>query len=466
MTSVSPDPETGAADLQAYRRSIAEKGGLGVYLILGARRHPGLGGLAEELLRVAVLKGRLEREEVGRAWRVVRGGDRGRETPGGRRNGPIGGREGEGEGVVSAGDWMAGVGLEEGLLITNDGMSGQFDGQPVVQGMGVGGGNDVNGLNAGNEFPAFNAGMFNPLNGQPIGQGMNEGRATVRHGYPTPEEDMHDQLNGQPFGPGMNMPLGSQMDGAPMYNGGMFDQPNGHSVPQGMGIPFGGSINGCPTPAANTPGQMDGQLVAPGVATFPGIQYPTASGGMVMQPGQQSGVSGVPVSSESHNPMASGDMVMLPERQPGGLNTPLFTGIEDPTGDGNMALQPYQQPFDQGMVANAGNDMLDPTGTSNTSMPNLVDGQPVGPRADFLLYDNPQVEEQLPSEMMAGLPEFETFAFTNYSPYAGSAATEPAVQEAGEEEAESNDPGGMDVEQLIDQRAVLNRWGPLLGSMV
>ncbi|KAI7331052.1 hypothetical protein KC354_g18303, partial [Hortaea werneckii] len=29
MTSVQPDPETGAADLQSYRRTIREKGGLG-----------------------------------------------------------------------------------------------------------------------------------------------------------------------------------------------------------------------------------------------------------------------------------------------------------------------------------------------------------------------------------------------------------------------------------------------------
>ncbi|KAI6807067.1 hypothetical protein KC365_g18783, partial [Hortaea werneckii] len=41
LTSVQPDPETGAADLQAYRRTIAGRGGLGVYLIRAAGRHPG-----------------------------------------------------------------------------------------------------------------------------------------------------------------------------------------------------------------------------------------------------------------------------------------------------------------------------------------------------------------------------------------------------------------------------------------
>ncbi|KAI7330811.1 hypothetical protein KC354_g18325, partial [Hortaea werneckii] len=339
-------------------------------------------------------------------------------------------------------------------------------GQNGVQGMGVGGVDDVIGLDAGNEFVAFNAGMLNQLNGQSVGQGMNAGPGKVWHGYPTPEEDMHDQLSGQPVGPGMNMSLGSHMNGASMYNG--VGQSNGHPVAQGMGIPFGDGVDGYPTPTANTPGQMDGQPVAPGMATFPGIQYPTANGGVFIQPGQQSVNSGMAASSESHGSMANGGMVMLPERQPGGLDAPLFAGIEDPTGDGNMAMQP----FDQGMVANAGNDMSDPNGTSNTGMPNLVDGQPVGPRADFVLYDNTQVEEQLPSEMMAGVPDFETFACTDYSAYAGSqevapAATEPAVQEAGEEEkAESNDLDGMDVEQLMDQRAVLSRWGPLLGSMV
>ncbi|KAI7647094.1 hypothetical protein KC318_g18876 [Hortaea werneckii] len=373
--------------------------------------------------------------------------------------------EGEGVGVGCTGDWMAGVGLDGGLLIGNDGLSGQVGGQNGVQGMGVSGGDDVIGLDAGNELVAFNAGMFNQPNGQSVGQGMNAGPGNVWHGYPTPEEDMHDQLSGQPVGPGMNMPLGSHMNGASMYNG--VGQSNGHPVAQGMGIPFGDGVDGYPTPTANTPGQMDGQPVAPGMATFPGIQYPTANGGVFIQPGQQSVNSGMAASSESHGSMANGGMVMLPERQPGGLDAPLFAGIEDPTGDGNMAMQP----FDQGMVANAGNDMSDPNGTSNTGMPNLVDGQPVGPRADFVLYDNTRVEEQLPSEMMAGLPDFETFACTDYSAYAGSqevapAATEPAVQEAGEEKAESDDLGGMDFEQLMDQRAVLSRWGPLLGSMV
>ncbi|KAI7689206.1 hypothetical protein KC353_g19716, partial [Hortaea werneckii] len=346
-----------------------------------------------------------------------------------------------------------------------------FSGQPGLEGVGVGGGNDVTGLDAGNEFLAFNCGTFNQLNGQSVGQGMNGGLGNVVNGLPTPEEDMHDQLSGQPVGPGVSMPLGSHMNGAPMYNGGMVDQPNGHPVAQGMGMTFGDGMNGYPTPTANTPGQMDGQPVAPGMATFPGIQYPTANGGMVMQLGQQSVVSGVPASSESHNPMANGGMVMLPERQPIGLDAPLFAGIEDSTGDDNMAMQPYQQPFDQGMVANAGNDMSNPNGTSNTGMPVSVDGQPVGPGADFVLYDNAQVEEQLPSEMMAELPDFETFACTNYSAYAGSQEVtpdtmEPAVQEAGEEKAESDDLDGMDVEQPMDQRAVLSRWGPLVGSMV
>ncbi|KAI7154927.1 hypothetical protein KC349_g7304, partial [Hortaea werneckii] len=347
-----------------------------------------------------------------------------------------------------------------------------FSGQPGLEGVGVGGGNDVTGLDAGNEFLAFNCGTFNQLNGQSVGQGMNGGLGNVVNGLPTPEEDMHDQLSGQPVGPGVSMPLGSHMNGAPMYNGGMFDQSNGHPVDQGMGMPFGDGMNGYLTPAADPLGQMHGQLVAPGMATFPEMQYRTANGGVVMQPSQQSVLSGVPVSSESHNPMANGGMVMLPEQQPVGLDAPLFAGIEDPTADGNMAMQPYQQPFDQGMVANAGNDMSNPNGTSNTGMPIPVDGQPVGPGADFVLYDNTQVEEQLPSEMMAGLPDFETFACTDYSAYAGSqevapAATESAVQEAGEEEkAESDDLSGMDVEQLMDQRAVLSRWGPLQGSMV
>ncbi|GAB1737931.1 hypothetical protein NU219Hw_g2446t1 [Hortaea werneckii] len=427
MTSVQPDPETGAADLQAYCRSIAEKGGLGVYLILGARRHPELVGLAEELLRVAVVKRRLAREEVGRAWRVVRGVRERRDER----------TLGEAVGVVGAGDWMAGVGLEGGLLIANEGMPSQFDGQPTVHGMGVGGGNEMSGLDAGNEFLAFNGGMFNLPNGQSVGQGMNAGLANVRHGYPTPEEDMHDQLSGQSVGPGMNMPLGSHMNGAPMYNGGISHQPDGHIVAQGMGMPFGDGMDGYPTPAANTPGQMDGQLIAPGMAIFPGIQYPTTNGGVVMPPGQQSV----------------------------GLDTPLFVGIEDPTGDGSMAMQPYQQPFDQSLAAAAGNGMPDP-----------VDNQPVGPRADFLLYDNTQVEEQLPSEMMAGPPGYTDnsdapFALTDYSAYVGSqevalAAAEPAVQEAGEEKAESDDLDGMDVEQWIDQGAVVNRWGAYMSGMV
>ncbi|KAI7218317.1 hypothetical protein KC333_g3663 [Hortaea werneckii] len=465
LTSVRPDPETGAADLQAYRRTIRGKGGLGVYLILGARRYPGFAGLAEELLRVAVVKGRLERGEVGRAWRVVRRGYERSE----RREERTGG---QGVGGGCAGDWMAGVGLDGGLLIGNEGLSGQFGGPPGVQGVGVGGGNDVTGLDAGNEVLASNGGMFTQPNGQPVGQGMNGGLGNVVNGLPTPEEDMHDQLSGQPVGPGSSMPLMSHMNGAPMYNGGMFDQSNGHPVAQGMGVPFGDGMNGYLTPAAEAPGQMDGQPVAPGMATFLGSQYPTANGGVVMQPGQQSVVSGMAASSESHNPMANSGMVMLPERQSVGLDAPLFAGIEDPAEDGNMAMPPSQQPFDQGMVASAGNDMSDPNGTSNTGMPNLVDGQPVGPGADFLLYDNTQVEEQLPSEMMAGQPDFETFACTDYSAYAGSqevasAATEPAVQEAGEEEkAESDDLDGMDFEQLMDQRAVLSRWGPLQGSIV
>ncbi|KAI6863228.1 hypothetical protein KC338_g5990 [Hortaea werneckii] len=525
LTSIHPDPETGAADLQAYRRTIAGRGGLGVYLILGARRHPGFAGLAEELLGIAVGRGRLGRREARRAWRAVRGrgilGPRGAETVG-RQSGGVG--EGGSVGV-----WMAGVGLGEGLLMGNEGMSGRFHGQSVVQGADAGGGVNVMGFGAGNGFPAVNGGMLNLPNGQPVGQGMNEGRGIVRHGYPTPEEDMHGQLSGQPVGPGMNMPMGSHTNGAPMYNGGMFDQSNGQPVAQGMGMPFGYGVSGYSMPNANMPGQMDGQPAAPDMATFPGIQYPVANGGMVMQPGQQpvvSGmpvaseshiqyptanggmvvqpdqqpvVSGMPVGSESHDPMANGGMVMLPEQQPVGLETPFFAGNQYSTGYGNMAMQPDQQPFDQGMVANAGNGnmatqpdqqpfdqgmaastgdrALEPNGTSNTGMPDPVDGQPVGPAADFVLLDNTQVEEQLPSEMMAGRPDVATgsddvmFGLTNYAAYersqeAISVAMEPDVEETGEDKAESDNLDGMDLEQLINQPAVLNRWGSRLGGVI
>ncbi|KAI6786805.1 hypothetical protein KC332_g18840 [Hortaea werneckii] len=363
------------------------------------------------------------------------------------------------------------------------------------------------GFDAGNGFPAVNGGMFNLPNGQSVGQGMNGGRGIVRHGYPTPEEDMHQQRSGQPVGPGMNMPFGGQMNGAPIYNGGMFDQSYGNPAPQGMGMSFGNAVNGCPTPSANMPGQMEGQPVAPGIATFPGIHYPVANGGMVMQPGQQPAVSGIsvtsesqiqyptanggmvvhpgqeqvvsgmPVASESHNPMANSGMVVLPEQQPVGLDTSVFAGNQYSTGDGNMATQPDQQPFDQGMVANAGNDMLDPNGMSNTGMPNPVDGQPVGPDADFVLLDNTQVEEQLPSEMMAGRPDIATdsddvtFGLTNYAAYersqeAAPVAMEPDVEEAGDNKAGSDNPDGMDPEQLINQPAVLNRWRSHLGGMI
>ncbi|KAI7277991.1 hypothetical protein KC345_g6264 [Hortaea werneckii] len=338
-------------------------------------------------------------------------------------------------------------------------------------------------------------------------QEVQNGRGIVRHGYPTPEEDMYQQQGGQPVGPGMNMPLGGQMNGAPIYNEGMFDQSNGNPVPQGMGMPLGNAGNGCPAPAANMPGQMDGQPVAPGIATFPGIQYPMANGGMVMQPGQQPVVSGMPVASESqiqyptanggmvvqpgqqpvfsglpvasesHNPMANGGMVMLPEQQPVGLETPFIAGKQCSTGDGNMAMHPDQQPFDQGMVANAGNDMLDLNGMSNTGMPNPVDGQPVGPDADFALFHNTQVEEQLPSEMMAGRPDFATgsndrmFGLTNYAAYersqeAAPLAMEPDVEEAGDNKAGSDILDRMDLERLINQPAVLNRWRSHLGGMV
>ncbi|GAB1725900.1 hypothetical protein NU195Hw_g2623t1 [Hortaea werneckii] len=506
LTSVHPDPETGAADLQAYRRTIAGRGGLGIYLILGARRHPGFGELAEELLGLAVGKGRLERREVGRAWRVVRA----REGGGGILD-PWGfetmGRQSGGEGGVgSVGNWMAGFGLDGGLLMGDEGMSGRFHGQPVVQGADAGGGVNGMGFSAGNGFPAANGGMFNLPNGQPVGQGLNEGRGNARHGYPTSEEDMHGQLSGQLVGPGMIMPMGSHTNGAPMYNGGMFDQSNGQPNAQGMGMPFGDGVNGYPTFNANMPGQMDGQPVAQGMATFPGIQYPVANGGMVMQLGQQpviSGItvaseshiqyptangdmvvqpdqqpvtSGMTVSSESHNPMANGGMVMPPEQQPVGLQTPFFAGNQHTTGDGNMAMPPDQQPCDQGMVANAGNGTSDPNGTSNTRMTRPVDGQPVGPRADFELFGNTQVEEQLPSEMMAGQPAHTNdsdamFSFTNYAAYERSqeaipVAKDPDVEETGENKADSDNLDGMDLEQLINQPAVLNRWRSRLGGMI
>ncbi|KAI6983922.1 hypothetical protein KC329_g8182 [Hortaea werneckii] len=352
-----------------------------------------------------------------------------------------------------------------------------FSGQPMGQGTDANGGINMTGFGASNEIPACNGGMFNLPSGQPVGQGMNEGRGIVRHGYPTPEDDMHDQLSGQPVGPGMNVPVGSHMNGAPMYNGGTFDQSNGQPVAQGMGMPFGNGVGGYPMPNANTPGQMNGQPVAPGMATFPGMQYPTANGGMVVQPGRQPVVSGMRVSARSHNPMANGGMVMLQEQQPLGLDMPVLAGSQYSTGDGNMGAQPDQQLFDQGMVASAGNDMLDPNGTSTAGLPDPVDGQPVGPNADFLLYDNTQVEEQLPSEMMAGQPDNATgsddvmFGLTNYSAYERSqvfesVAMESELQDSGEEKAESDNVDGLDVDQLIDQRAVLHRWGAHLGGMV